>query len=289
MVFEILHTTDYRYSAKASEAYIETRLTPPLLSNQNVLDHRIEFSPEAPTSSYVDYFGNKVHFYSMTLRHERLTISNHLRVETRPAVLPADALGVPLAEARQILNSTLTDVFDYLHTTEAIPTGGNAKPWVKRWLKNGTSLGRCLEDLNRQVYSHFEYVPGSPDNATPLATVWRQRKGVCQDFAHVMLSVLRTGGIPARYVCGYIESAPTPSSSGKSLVGSLATHAWVEVLVPGMQWVGIDPTNNCWCGDQHVTVSYGRDFRDAAPVRGTFKTSGAQSLKAKVFVKRVSS
>lgn len=288
MVFEILHTTEYRYNAKASEAYIETRLTPPLLANQRVLSHSIDFAPNAPTSSYIDYFGNKVHFYSMTLRHDRLTISNRLNVETQPANLPADALGVPLAEARQIVNSSLTDVFDYLQGTEAIPTGGNAKSWSKRWLKNGTPLGQCLEDLNHQIYEHFEYVPGSTDNATPLATVWRQRKGVCQDFAQVMLSVLRTAGIPCRYVCGYIESAP-PESRGRSLVGSAATHAWVEVLIPGMQWVGIDPTNNCWCGDQHITIAYGRYFRDAAPVRGTFKTSGAQTLKVKVFVRRISS
>jgi len=288
MVFDILHTTDYRYHAKASEAYIETRLTPPLLAHQQVQSHVIEFAPDAPTSSYVDYFGNKVHFYSMTLRHERLTITNRLRVETRAAHLPGDALDVPLAEARQIINSSLTDVFDYLQGTETIPTGGNAKPWVRRFLKNGAPLRQCLENLNRHIYEHFEYVPGSTDNATPLAAVWRQRKGVCQDFAHILLSVLRTGGIPSRYVCGYIESA-APQTSGRSLVGSIATHAWVEVLIPGMQWVGIDPTNNCWCGDQHITVSYGRDFRDAAPVRGTFKTSGAQTMKVKVLVKRLSS
>ncbi|HEY5791958.1 MAG TPA: transglutaminase N-terminal domain-containing protein, partial [Chthoniobacterales bacterium] len=137
MVFEILHTTDYKYSAKASEAYIETRLTPPLLAHQKVQSHRIEFVPDAPTSFYVDYFGNKVHFYSMTLRHERLTITNRLRVETRAAHLPDEALDVPLADARQIINCSLTDVFDYLQGTDAIPTGGMAKPWVRRFLKNG--------------------------------------------------------------------------------------------------------------------------------------------------------
>ena len=124
--------------------------------------------------------------------------------------------------------------------------------------------------------------------------MWEQKKGVCQDFTHVMLSVLRTAGLPARYVCGYIEAVAPPSASaanpigraGRTLVGAIATHAWVEVLVPGMEWVALDPTNKQWCGERHITVSRGRDFRDATPVRGTFKGTGKQNMKVKVFVRR---
>ena len=109
-----------------------------------------------------------------------------------------------------------------------------------------------------------------------------------------MLSVLRTARLPARYVCGYIEAVAPPSASanntigraGRTLVGAIATHAWVEVMIPGMEWVALDPTNKQWCGERHITVSRGRDFRDATPVRGTFKGTGKQNMKVKVFVKR---
>jgi transglutaminase-like putative cysteine protease len=146
-----------------------------------------------------------------------------------------------------------------------------------------------LERLNRAIHEKFRYEPGSTDNSTPLETVWKQRAGVCQDFTHVMLGVLRTAGVPSRYVCGYIESDPIrPNPGAPRLVGSLATHAWVEVLTPGMHWVAIDPTNNQWCGQRHVTMAYGRDSVDATPVRGTFKGSGAQNMKVRVTMKRMS-
>ena len=103
-----------------------------------------------------------------------------------------------------------------------------------------------------------------------------------------MLAVLRTAGFPARYICGYIDANPV-NADGKRLVGALATHAWVEVLLPGQVWVALDPTNNQWCGERHITVSYGRDFRDATPLRGTFKGTGAQNMKVKVLVRQLTS
>ena len=157
--------------------------------------------------------------------------------------------------------------------------------WARRLMPSDASLEQAFEALNRAVYEKFEYKPGATTNSTPLSAVWKQRAGVCQDFTHVMLSVLRTAGIPARYVCGYIESDPPADGSG--LVGSMATHAWVEALTPGMHWVALDPTNNQWCGPRHVTVAYGRDFEDATPVRGTFKASGSQNMKIKVSMKRL--
>ena len=113
-----------------------------------------------------------------------------------------------------------------------------------------------------------------PTIPTSLSAIWKERKGVCQDFTHVGLSILRTAGIPARYVCGYIETDPPRSGEKLALVGAVATHAWIEVLVPGRAWVAIDPTNRQWLTERYVAVSFGRDFRDATPLRGTFKGSG---------------
>jgi len=289
MLFDIVHVTDYRYRVHATEAYIEVRLTPPLRPEQKVITHDIIFSPSAGTSAYVDYFGNTATFYSMTLRHERLTVTNRMTVSTFPRVKPAEALAVSVAEARQIFSSAVPDIFDYLQPTAAVPTGGAAMEWSRKYLRGDFPLGEAVETLNRAIFERFEYRPGSTDLNTPLATVWKKKSGVCQDFAHIMLSILRTAGLPARYVCGYIESnAPTfEGSPGKKLVGAVATHAWVELMVPGLEWVAIDPTNNQWCGEQHVAVSIGRDFADAAPVRGTFKGAGSQAMKVSVIMKRL--
>lgn len=285
MLFEIVHSTDYRYTDHATEAYVEVRLTPSSRPEQEVVSHTLDFHPASPVSTYADYFGNEATFYSMTLRHERLTVTNRMVVRTKPRDVPAEALDLSIAEVRQIFSSALTDVFDFLQPTPLVPTGAASTDWAKRYLRGDLPLGEALADLNAAIHSKFDYRPGTTDVNTPLAEVWKKRAGVCQDFAHVMLGVLRTGGLPARYVCGYIESEP--SSPEQRLVGSIATHAWVEVMVPGLSWVALDPTNNKWCGEQHVSVSVGRDADDAAPVRGTFKGSGSQSMKIRVTMKKL--
>jgi transglutaminase-like putative cysteine protease len=287
MLFNIVHTTGYIYADTAMEAYLEVRLTPPVRPEQVVLRHRIEFQPAAEASEYIDYFGNRTTFYSMILRHRQLKVTNRLAVRTHPRILPERGLALTIAEARQILKSG-TGVFDYVQPTEAIPLAREAIAWAREILRASRPLGGALDELNKTIYREFKYRSGSTEIETPLFLIWKKREGVCQDFAHVMISVLRAARIPCRYVCGYIESESAVSAdpSRKRLVGSLATHAWVEVLVPGMTWVALDPTNNQWCGEQHVTIAVGRDFLDAAPVRGTFKGSASQKLKVHVTMQR---
>jgi len=285
MLFQIRHTTDYCYEHPASEAYVEARLTPPELPWQRILSHEIVFDPTAPASAYSDYFGNRTVFYSMVRRHGQLTVTNNLTVETAPREVSSEAMDLSVGEARQILASMSTDIFDFLRPTEAVPNGGESAKWARRILRSDLSLREAIESLNSVIHRDFEYTKGVTDNWTPLDAIWKARSGVCQDFAHVMLSVLRTAGLPARYVCGYIETdAP---KGGKLLAGAVATHAWVEVMVPGRKWIALDPTNNQWCGERHVAVSYGRDFSDATPLRGTFKGSGGQKMSVKVTMKRV--
>lgn len=284
MRFDITHTTDYRYEQPASEAYVEARLTPPERHTQRVLEHAIVFDPDEPVSTYTDYFGNPTVFYSMVKRHERLLVTNRLLVETAPPVLPEEALELTVGEARQIFSSVSTEVFDFLRPSAAVPTGGESVRWAGRHLRSDTTLREALDSLNAAIHGGFAYKQGTTDNWTPLAAIWKARAGVCQDFAHVMLSVLRSAGLPARYVCGYIET--DPPRDGRRLIGAVATHAWIEAMVPGMQWVALDPTNNQWCGERHVAVSLGRDFADATPLRGTFKGSGSQRMTVKVTMKR---
>ena len=232
MDFEITHTTHYKYSHPAAEAYVEARLTPPPLPTQTARSHRILINPETKTSSYVDHFGNAVDFFSLPFRHKELVVPNHAVVSPRPPEMPAEGLSLCVQESRQIFSSVLTDMFDFLQPTEIVETGSEAVQWARKYLKGDTPLGEGVRLLNDAIHESFEYESGSTDNTTPLSAVWKQRRGVCQDFAHVALSILRTAGLPARYVCGYIESEPPrtrPRRGSGTLVGSLATHAWIEV------------------------------------------------------------
>ena len=282
--FEITHTTRYRYGHPAAEAYGEARLTPPNLDSQTVLAHELEIDPVVTTSAYTDAFGNHVDFFSLPFRHTHLVVANRMTVRTTPVPRPEESLKVSVQEARQILSSALVDVFDYLQPTPVVVIGRDATLWARRLLSGQATLGEAVQKLCESIHDDFTYRSGSTENSTPLAQVWKTKTGVCQDFAHVGLSVLRTAGLPARYVCGYIEAfAPDPT---KRLTGAMATHAWIEVLVPGMHWVGIDPTNRQWVNERYVVVAYGRDFRDATPLRGTFKGSGGQTMSARVYMKR---
>jgi transglutaminase-like putative cysteine protease len=288
MEFEVTHTTHYRYSQPAAEAYGEARLTPPNLPSQTVINHRLTMDPVVKTSSYKDHFGNTVDFFSLPFRHQRLVITNQLLVRTHLIPRPDDALDLSIQEARQILNSALTDIFDYLQPTPVVEIGREAVTWARKYLRGDRPLGEALQELNQAINREFQYESGSTEISTPLATVWKMKKGVCQDLTHIGLSVLRTAGLPARYVCGYIESeSPRAADDGRPrLTGAVATHAWIEVLVPGMQWVAIDPTNRKWIDERYVAVSFGRDYRDATPLRGTFKGSGGQQMRVRVVMKR---
>ena len=289
MLFRVTHTTDYRYGEPVAEAYLELRLTPLSREGQTIQEHRLTIEPASRTSGYRDYFGNEVAFLSLPYRHSRLTIRSEALVKTEFKALPEDSLELTTQEARQILTGSLPLVFDYLQPTDMVKISREAVQWAKRYLAGQIVLRKGLENLNRAIYENFQYRKGATDFSTDVSTIWRDRIGVCQDFAHIMLSVLRTAGLPSRYVCGYIETGPPrgDNGEGKRLVGSIATHAWIEVLLPGQRWVALDPTNNRWCGEQHIAVSFGRDASEAAPIRGTFKGSGDQIMKVQVKVIRV--
>lgn len=285
MEFDITHTTHYRYGTPAAEAYGEARLTPPSLPSQTVLKHALTIDPDTATSTYVDHYGNTVDFFSLPYRHKKLIIKNEMTVQTRAPLRPPESMELTVGEARQIFTSALPDVFDYLQPTEIVEIGSNPLQWARKYLPAKAVLGEALPKLNEAIHENFDYTKGATDNSTTLAAIWKHRKGVCQDFAHVALSILRTAGLPARYVCGYIETDP-PRPGQKALTGAVATHAWIEALVPGMTWVALDPTNRQWVNERYVAVSFGRDARDATPLRGTFKGSGGQKMDVKVLMKR---
>lgn len=288
MEFEITHVTNYKYGHSAAEAYGEARMTPPNLPSQRVISHKISLDPEVGTSSYDDHFGNRVDFFSLPFRHDRLTVRNEIVVETIPPERPIESMTLSIQESRQIMHSALTDIFQFTQSTPVIDITRESVLWAKKYLRPGLAIGEALVALSNAIHTEFKYKSGSTDNTTPLATIWKNKEGVCQDFAHIGISILRAAGLPARYVCGYIETDPPRNADGTigRMTGAVATHAWIEALVPGMSWVAIDPTNRQWVNERYVAVSFGRDYRDAAPLRGTFKGSGGQEMKVRVTMKR---
>ncbi len=284
MKFAITHETHYTYRQPAAEAYLELRLQPPQRESQTLLEHEVITRPSSTLSGYEDAFGNITSFFSIPHRHEDLTIISKSKVETRLQPLPPGAM-VTVQESRQILQAMMPVYFAYTRLNDVVSGSRDAAGWARRILSGARPLGEAVFDLSREIYTHFAYRSGATDISTPLAEVWKRREGVCQDFAHIALSVLRSAGLICRYVCGYIETDPPKTS--KRLIGAVATHAWVEVLVPGMVWVAIDPTNDQWVGERHVAVAVGRDYRDAAPVRGTFKGNGGQTMHVSVKMRRL--
>jgi transglutaminase-like putative cysteine protease len=151
-------------------------------------------------------------------------------------------------------------------------------------LPSSGSFSELILGLNHHIYEEFTYMPGVTDVRTPLADVLRKRQGVCQDFAHLMIALIRCAGLPARYVSGYIETEPVSGTS--SLTGATASHAWVEVFLPSGLWIGLDPTNDMLEGERHIQLGVGRDYGDVSPMRGVFKGPERQRLSVTVAVSR---
>lgn len=284
MRFQVSHTTEYRYPAPASESFAELRVCPQDNASQRIISRRLELSPEVRVDDYVDYFGNRVEFFSIPYRHNSLTVTSATDIETFPAQPSEAVLGISVGEARQIFNSRRYQVFEYMEPSHHVPLNQHRRIRQK-FFRQADSYGDALRALNTWIYKNFEYKPGETSITTTIADVVAQRRGVCQDFAHLMLAILRSNGIPARYVSGYIE-AYDPEKTGPKLVGAAASHAWVEVYLPGGTWWGLDPTNNQPAGERHIEVAFGRDYSDVAPMRGTYKGAVDQKLNVIVSLER---
>jgi len=284
MRFQVSHSTEYRYPVPASESFAELRVWPQDNDSQRILSRRLEISPSVRVDNYVDYFGNKVEFFSIPHRHHSLVVTSEAEIETF-AIQPSEAaLDISLGEARQIYNSQRHKLFEFMEPSHHVPLNQHRRI-RKQFFKQADSLGESLRKLNTWIYKNLEYKPGETTISTPIDDVVRERRGVCQDFAHLMLAILRSNGIPARYVSGYIE-AFDPEKTDAKLIGAAASHAWVEVFLPGGSWWGLDPTNNQAAGERHIEVAFGRDYSDVAPMRGTYKGAVDQKLNVIVSLER---
>jgi transglutaminase-like putative cysteine protease len=291
MRFSLHHRTHYRYAGTASESFMEARLTPVSDSYQALLDRRLVISPPCNTHLYKDYFGNTVETFSIVRRHQDLILDSFAEVETLPFAPPAAALEVSVSEARQIYRSEKLKLFEYLAPSTAITLDVEINRLANQFFRPGDEVGRALLVLNRWIKAEMAYAPGSTRIDTPVATSLRQRAGVCQDFAQIMIAIIRSAEIPARYVTGYIETETQRRANlgrrAPRLVGASESHAWLEVYLPGGYWWPLDPTNDCIAGERHVKVATGRDYLDSTPTRGVFKGTLTERLSVEVTMRRL--
>jgi transglutaminase-like putative cysteine protease len=293
MELSVVHETSYAYASPVLLSQQLLHLTPRALPRQRVHAHRIDLDPRpSECSSAADYFGNAVTRALFTSRHRALTV----RVESRVGVEPrgADPLAgpsTPWESARDRLSSL--DAPPALEPTEFVFESPRVEVFtaLTEYAAPSFAPGRPLlagaADLMRRIHADFEFDRSATSVATPLREVLATRRGVCQDFAHLMIGALRGLGLPARYVSGYILTTPPPGHA--RLVGADASHAWVSVYDPAAGWVDFDPTNECLADDEHVTLAWGRDFGDVTPMRGVILGGGEQTLKVHVTVAPVES
>jgi transglutaminase-like putative cysteine protease len=194
------------------------------------------------------------------------------------------ALDLSVSEAVRLNWPQRRQLFDFLMPSMHAPITPELEAMSKQQLPSSASFAESILGLSSYIYETFTYMPGVTDIRTPLGDVLRKRQGVCQDFAHLMIALIRCAGLPARYVSGYLETESVQGTTG--LVGATASHAWVEVYLPSGLWLGIDPTNDMLEGERHVQIGIGRDYGDVPPLRGVFKGAKRQQLSVMVTVSR---
>jgi transglutaminase-like putative cysteine protease len=286
MIFNIVHTTAYEYSAPAMESYTELRVRPRQHNLQNVLFHVTEVTPRVALEEFVDYYGNTVECLSVPFRHRILSVTSRSTVETLRRKDALSGLDLTVSEAVRMTWPQRRLLFDYLLPSLHSPIWPELEQLSRELLPSTASFAESILGLNSYIYKNFSYVPGVTDVRTPLSEVLQTRQGVCQDFAHLMIALVRSAGLPARYVSGYIETEPVVGEAGLS--GATASHAWVEVYLPNGLWLGIDPPNDQLEGERHVQIGVGRDYQDVSPLRGVFKGAKRQQLSVAVTVSRTS-
>lgn len=282
MIYRATHTTMYMYSEPVSICHTEVHLCPREHGSQTLLEHELDIVP-APDflESRRDYFGNEVTYFSIHEPHETLTITATSVVEVGECEPPEATLSPAWEAVREQMNSEPeAATFDALPYSLASPQAPIAEPfaeYARSCFPEGRAFLSGVSELCSKVCREFEYDPRATSVTTPVDEVLRQRKGVCQDFAHLMIACLRSLGLPARYVSGYLRS-------GGTSVGAEASHAWVSVYCPVFGWQDFDPTNNVRPQGAHVTLGWGREYLDVTPVKGVALGGGEQIISVSVEV-----
>ena len=291
MKYKIRHLTEYTYQEAVSVCHNRLCLSPINRDHQKCLslDLQIYPSPDDLTKR-IDFFGNDLVFFSAYKEHDHLEIvsTSEVVIESRANVdlVTNSTFKWRDVKAALALNSKLNyNVIAYTLPSHHIPESNIVKEFFKDCFKENDTLWSACNRVMTKIHKSLEFKPGFTTINTPLDFVLKVKKGVCQDFAHVMITCFRNMGIPAQYVSGYIETLPPPGK--EKLTGSDASHAWVSIYFPTIGWVEFDPTNNFLPSDKHITVAYGRDYQDVVPIKGIIFSSGNHTLDVKVSVEKI--
>ena len=285
MRYLIEHTTEYEYPQPASEAFSELRLVPRTDKRQRLIRSQIQVNPAVLLENYVDHFGNFVETFSIPFRHRQVSVTSRCEVETLGFKDALRGLDLTVNEARSLYQNWYLELFDYLQPSCYVVFSPRQTELSRKLLPDRSSFVEAVLQLNHYIYRHFRWSPGATDVTSKADELLGKNEGVCQDFSHLMIGLLRIAGIPARYVSGYIESA-SDAEGRPALIGAAASHAWVELFAPNGHWIGLDPTNDMTEGESHIRIGYGRDYFDVPPLKGTYKGSDRQRLSVVVRVSR---
>lgn len=293
MRYQITHTTRYHYQQLVGFCHNQAVLKPRNLPGQQLQNFRLDIVPEvSEIREHEDFFGNHITRFLIPKQHNELCVTAHGIIDRQP-VSTTPPSTMTLQEMHAILeDSMLQETPEQL---EAVPFQLSSPfiplddleilNYTTRFFDDHVSLYESCLALNHQLFTDLEFVPGATTISTPVSQVFAEKKGVCQDFAHLAITCLRSVGLPARYVSGYIETLP-PEGEEK-LVGTDATHAWVSVYLPEQGWVDLDPTNDLLPSSQHITVAWGRDYGDVVPLKGVVYSSGISQLGVSVDIQRL--
>jgi len=276
---EVVHRTRYRYASPARDSFNELRLRPRSGPSQELESFLLRVLPPVRLRHYLDLHGNHVSFFDLAEPHSSLEIECRSRVRTAAAAPPDDAC-FPLARAPEC--ARMESCHEFLQESRHV----DLPPETWRQALDATAgeedLWHAALRLSRFVHGALEYCPGATTVKTRAGEALREGRGVCQDFAHAMIALCRSLGIPALYASGYLYNGPR-----ELLRGAQASHAWCEVFVPGSGWRGLDPTNDQAAGERYVKLAVGRDYADVAPVQGRYRGTAEQELEVEVGVHRL--
>lgn len=289
--YAVRHLTSYEYGGDVAHSHHLLHLTPREFRHQRCLAHSLILDP-VPSFACEDRdaFGNGIARLEYDRAHDHLSVSAEMRVEVLPRELGTLESSEPWERVRERLcyraapvSAADLEAMQFRMRSGLVPLKDAVAEYARESLAPGRPVATAAEVLMRAIYRDFDYVPGSTTNRTPITEVLEKRRGVCQDFAHLMIACLRASGLAARYVSGYIRTLRAADST--ALIGGDASHAWVSVYCPPLGWVDFDPTNDCLVGEDHVTLAWGRDFGDVSPLRGMIIGGGRHKLTVDVGVR----
>jgi transglutaminase-like putative cysteine protease len=279
MFYSIRHVTRFQYSTSIAESLTEVRMQPRTEGGQRCLKFELTIQPRARLQAYRDHLGNVVHHFDIPGKHKELKITAESTVEVNESALLPDEVGLEVWEALEQAKQS-GEHWDYLMPSAFVPRSPLLDELITDWKLDHTDNPlSVVRRINTAIYESFDYVPKATSVDSPIEHALGDRRGVCQDFAHIMLALLRRLGIPARYVSGYLYHGKYHDRSEAN-----ATHAWIEAWLPELGWIGFDPTNNLLTAERHIRTAIGRDYSDVPPTRGVFKGVANSELSVGVQV-----